>query len=231
MPMVNFKSAIRHALQAAALAGALVLGACFDIEQRVVVRDNGSGSISIRVVTEDVLPDSAGLQQMLNTTVGPVRMRDYSEDGQFIHEEDLDFSSLSEVSLQDDAITLDIRDRTLWGAGPTRATLTRTLSAPGRNDDALGLVRMALRGHTYVYSMTVPGLIESIEPVLIGGLQAPAERSGNTVTWRIPLEALIGVETITFTIKFTTFGALTAAKTKPALGSAQSLLGALPDEP
>lgn len=213
----------------AALLTALVVGACFDIEHRMEITADGSGQIRITLATDDVLPEGTHIDTILAGPDGRTEVHEHTENGRFFHEETLTFTTLNDVALQDDVMSLSVRDKILWGAGPAKATFTRTLRPVGAAGDSFGVVQRLLADRTYTYSLTLPGWIEDVAPVRIDGLEAVPEREGNTVTWRIPLGVMARVDSITFRVDFATFGELKSAGTSAVTEAPETvspLLGA-----
>ena len=64
--------------------------------------------------------------------------------------------------------------------------------------------------HTYVFSVTVPGSVESASPVKIGHTiirpQIGKQDLSATVTWRMPLYTLLQAKVVSFQVDFSAYG-------------------------
>ncbi len=221
----SWKSTRQVATRFLTLMTACLLSACFDIEHDVRLEADGSGRIQIALITDDVLPADTSFDTILKSPDGRTEVREYLDEGKFVHEETLAFTSLESVRLQDDSMSLVVRDRSFWGLGPARATFTRVMRPIGVADDEFGLLQRVLADRTYRFSLTLPGRIQEIDPVRIDGLEAVPEREGNTITWRIPLGTLTQVEALTFRVQFTTYGDLEPSQSQEATNGVSGFLG------
>lgn len=202
--------------RAGVLLALVPLTACFDLEHDITLAGDGSGKLRLALLTEALSDEEINLDAILKGGENEVEVRNYTEDGIFIHEEKMAFPSLTSLSLPDDQLSVTIRDRTLWGMGPTRATFTRVVNPLGEESDSLGLVERVFADRTYTFRLTLPGMIGTIHPVMIAGLEAKPERSGNTITWRIPLGLMARSEGVTFKVDFMTFDPIEPSQSSPS---------------
>ncbi|MGF1456996.1 MAG: hypothetical protein ACFB6R_16645 [Alphaproteobacteria bacterium] len=206
-----------------AVFAAVLATACFDIEHRVTIAADGSGEVRLSLETDNVLPEGTRIDTILSGPDGRTEVHEYTENGRFFHVETARFAALNELALQDDEMTVSVRDRALWGAGPARATFRRTVRPIGDGGDSFGLVQRLLTDRTYSFSVTLPGWIDEIEAVRIDDLEAVPQRDGNTITWRIPLGLFARADTVTFTVHFNTFGDLKSSGTRPVTDAPESV--------
>ena len=138
------------------------------------------------------------------------------------------FKNLSELALHDEEASLTVLDRGWFGFGPSRVRFRRSFmigaaraSRGGSAGDDAGKAAVAaiFSGHTYAFSVTLPGSIERIAPVRVGGVEIKPEVSGDfynghTVVWRMPLSLLMTSDRITFETDFSAFGSFANARTR-----------------
>ena len=67
--------------------------------------------------------------------------------------------------------------------------------------------------------MTLPGTIDSISPVTIGGVTVKPEvtgdfYSGHTITWRMPLYMMISAHALTYEVEYSAYGFMANAQTR-----------------
>ncbi len=189
---------------ALALACAFVLTACFDIEHRVKIDGKGAGEILLTITSEQLLDEEVQFETLIESDDGETEVRQYVEDGKLVHEQFVEFDSINSLKLADQEMDVTVRDRMLWGFGPTRATFTHRLIADDDDEDTDVLLGF-FEERTYTFSVTLPGIIEGVEPVMLDGIEVEPDRQGNTLTWVIPMNALLSADDVVFQVNFIGF--------------------------
>ena len=215
---------------AAGLAVLLVAG-CFDLEHDVTIKGDGSGSVRVALITDPVLGKDTDFESILESDDRDSEIREYSEDGKFIHEEIIRFDSLEDLTLQDEEMRVSAAPRMFWGLGPNQARFERTLYVDAKNSDEFRIMERVFLDHTYSFSVTLPGFVTGAAAVTANGKTIEPERSGATTTWVIPLADLAVSEPITFQADFIGyFGFETDQQTAMKRGGLLDLFGILPSE-
>src|SRR5260370_7862524 len=109
---------------------------------------------------------------------------------------------------------LTVEGHDFLGLGPARVKFRRTFlidrarrehAAEDRQGDNMGreIAQSLFGDHSYVFSVTLPGSIENITPVMIGGVTVKPEVTGifynrHTITWRLPITLSITAHPFTF---------------------------------
>ncbi len=214
------------------LAGALALlvAGCFDLEHEVTIEGDGSGSVRLALITDPVLAESADFESILTAEDQNSEIREYTEDGRFIHEETVRFDTLDGLSLRDEKMQVTSSPRALFGIGPNQARFERTLSLGPQSDDDLRILERIFLDNTYTFSVTLPGWITGAEPVMVSGTEIAPERQGATTTWTIPMADLATSGDVTFRVDFVGyFGFDETTETGILEGGLGDFLGLLSD--
>jgi hypothetical protein len=147
------------------------------------------------------------------------------KNGQVVHTERIPFSQLPDLNFADEDVALSVHGRDFFGLGPTHVTFQSTVHSADveaeqarshDKDEDAGTALAALFGdHTYTFSVTLPGSIDHIAPVKLGGVIVEPEVTGNffqhTVTWRMPMHMMFAQDTVTFAVDFSAFGSFADA--------------------
>ncbi len=204
---------------------AVVLSACFDLDQKFALGRDGSGSYRLAVTVDGVLKktkDGDGDLLKPNKAVVTTEIKD----GKTVKTARVDFRDLSELALEKEQVSLTVLSHSWFGFGPTHARFRHMFLAAkragGAKPDGPGaaIVSSALKGHTYSFSVTLPGSIDRIAPVKVNGVEVKPQVSGDfynghTVSWRMPLDALMGADTgPVFEVDFSAFGSFKDRATK-----------------
>ena len=212
----------KAALSAVLIAVAVGLSGCFDLAQRVSIGRDGSGqyetSISaVGIVGEALRNKSADLtgQNHGITTTNDVN-------GNVTQRSVVDFKSLSNLAFSDQYMSVMVRGHSLLGVGPSELTFTRSFHVDRarhehdedwRQSGDMGreVAQSILGDHTYVFSVTLPGSIEHIAPIVIAGTTIQPQVTGDfyhghTITWRMPLYLMTMAHALTFQVDFSAYG-------------------------
>jgi hypothetical protein len=219
--------AILLAVTACALTG------CFDLDQKVAVGRDGSGQYQIAISAEgpigDALKDNKGDRSML--AGNKVAESTVIKDGKVTKTARVDFKSLSDLALDDETISLKVRDHGFFGMTPSHVAFRRVFlvgharDARGgggpKADDAAGQAVVAgiFGNHTYSFAVTLPGSVDHVAPLVIGGVEVKPDiagdfYNGHTVTWRMPLVTMMQARKLVFEVDFSALGSFADAETK-----------------
>lgn len=214
----------RLASAAGVVVLSLSLSACFDLTQKVVIGRDGSGHYEIAITAQGLLGEA--LKDKRDSVVelkhNKARTRVVESNGRVTQTAAIDFKSLSELHFSDEALSLTNHGASFFGLGPAHVTFRRTFlvdrarrenSRRTDEGDRMGtaLAQSIFGDHTYVFSVTVPGSIERIAPVRIGGREIRPTvtgdfYNGHTITWRMPLYTMLQAKLLTFEVDFSAYG-------------------------
>lgn len=214
------------------IALSLALSACFDLTQKVSIGRDGSGHYEIAVTAQGLLGEA--LKDKHDTVVdlrhNHARTRTSESNGRVTQTATIDFKSLSELHLSDEALSLTNHGASFFGLGPSHLTFRRTFLVDrarrenSRRDDdermGTALAQSIFGDHTYVFSVTVPGSIERIAPLRIGRTTIRPTVTGDfyngqTITWRMPLYTMLQAKMLTFEVDFSACGSFADAQSVP----------------
>jgi hypothetical protein len=222
------------------LAGTLVMGCssglsgCFDLAQKLSIDRGGSGRYVVAVTASGLLGEAlkdnkSGIRFSQNR----VTTSTTAKAGKVTQTAVLEFKSLSDLRLSDELLSLTNRGASWFGLGPSHVTVRRTFlvdrarreNAPKNTEaERFGgeLLQTMFGDHTYVFSFTVPGSIESALPIKIGRtVIRPVigkQDLSDTVTWRMPLYTLLQAKVVSFQVDFSAYGSFHDAQSLPASG-------------
>jgi hypothetical protein len=211
---------------------AVALAGCFDLRQDVAVNRNGSGQYKVALTAEGFIGSALkSKSDKVDITAGNQAQTDIRDDnGRVTRTSVVDFKSLSDLKLGDEAMTIDTHGADFAGLGSTHATFRYVFSVDRAKrdhaNDAGGeemgkqILQTMFGGHTYVFSVTLPGSISQIAPVRIGDEEIKPEVTGDfwnghTITWRMPLATLLSAKDVTFAVDFSAFGSFGSAHSQP----------------
>ena len=221
---------------ALAFACALPLSACFDLTQTLSIGRNGAGHYETAITANGLLGEALkDSKSAIALGRNPVRMHIVSRNGNVTQTAVIPFKSLSSLRLSDESLSLINHGASWLGLGPSHLTFVRTFlvdrarrentpkSAPAGQVGG-ELLQTMFGNHTYSFSVTVPGSVESAAPVKIGGaLVKPriVDRGlSQTVTWRMPVYTLLQAKLLRFQVDFAAYGFFHDAQSLPADASA-----------
>ncbi len=220
-----------------ALPLALGLSGCFDLSQSVAIGRTGAGQYKV-AVSAGGLVGRAMRDNNDAITIGRghaknahVVTRTQSQDGKVTQTSTIAFKSLSDLHLGDDLMSLRVTHRDFFGLGPAHAVFRRTVlvgnvrAAQARqhdmgNDFGHAVLQTMFGDHAYVFAVTVPGSIEKIAPLRIGGHTITPKVTGDfyhgrTITWRMPLADMLSAKMLVFEVEFSAFGTFSDAQSVP----------------
>src|SRR6185437_9451494 len=154
-----------------------------------------------------------------------------AKDGRVTQIAVIDFKSLSQLRLSDESLSLSNHGASWFGLGPNHVTFSRTFlvdrarreNTPRNTEgDRFGgeLLQTMFGDHTYVFSVSVPGSVESALPIKIGRTVIRPligkQNLSDTVTWRMPLYTLLQAKVVSFQVDFSAYGSFRDAHSLPA---------------
>ena len=222
---------LTHLARIAAVAlTATCLSGCFDLGQKVAIGRDGSGHYEMALTAEGLMGEALKDGDILQVKRGHVVNRTVIANSRVTRIASVDFKSLGDLTLPDEAISVRVMDHSWFGLGPTQAVFNRSFlvqNAKRRgerrgssNDNADAGVAAAIFGsHTYTFSVTLPGSIDWIAPLKIGNLTVKPVVTGDyfqhTVTWRVPLFAMLTAKLVRFEVGFSAYGTFGDAQSMP----------------
>ena len=211
------------------------LAGCFDLAQKLSIDRGGSGRYVVAITASGLLGEAlkdnkSGIRFSQNR----VTTRTTAKAGKVTQTATLEFKSLSDLRLSDELLSLTNRGASWFGLGPSHVTFRRTfLVDRARRDNApksaeaerFGgeLLQTMFGDHTYVFSVTVPGSVESAFPIKVGHTiirpQIGKQDLSDTVTWRMPLYTLLQAKVVSFQVDFSAYGSFRDVQSLPATAS------------
>lgn len=220
----------RTAVLAVALAIVGVgLSGCFDLVQNVSVGRDGSGNYRVSLAAEGIVGEGLKNATIIDTTHNHAQLMTAAANGKVTRTATVAFKSLSDLALSNETMSLTVTGRDLFGLGPSHVAFRSVFrvdqakkAAPGTTSaDAMSreIAQSILGDHYYSFSVTVPGSIEHIAPVALDNdiIQPTVTGDfyhGHTITWRLPLYALIDAKSLSFEVDFTAMGLYSDAHTR-----------------
>jgi hypothetical protein len=219
----------KKALSAAAvviLAGGL--SGCFDLEQKMAIRHDGSGVYDVIVSADGIV--GAGLRKhRADIDIGDDRAvtRVTRKGDTTVETSEVAFHDLSDLHLSDETIGLRVKGKKLLGLGGVEVNFHRSFhvndARRDRDEDDEHLGRDVLHSmfgdHTYTFTLWLPGSIERIAPLRVHGrLVHPtvwSDKYGHTIVWKMGLTDMFLADRLDFDVDFVAHGDFRDAETKP----------------
>jgi len=231
--MNRYPAAPRFGLIVVLTIACMGLGGCFDLVQNVGISRDGTGHYQTSVSAQGIVGEALKNEKIVDTTHNRAEMTTTAVNGKVTRTADIAFRSLSDLALSNETMSLTVKGRDFFGLGPAHVAYRCTfLVDKAKNSHASGDDRMnggngigaqiaqsILGDHTYSFSITVPGSVERVAPVVVGDQIYRPEVSGDfyhghTVTWRLPLAALIDTKALDFEVDFSAYGLFSDSKSK-----------------
>ena len=210
----------------AILLVSFALTGCFDLDQKMALNRDGSGNYEVTLTAEGMLGEALKNEVLISESEGKVQRETKIVQGRAVHRERIAFAKLSDLSLADEDVTLSLRGGDLFGLLPKRATFRRVVNSadvrskksPEDKDDTAALAAV-FGDHTYSFSLTLPGSIDRVAPLKVGGVTIQPEVTGDffrhTVTWRMPLYMMFAEDSVVFAVDFSAYGTFTDSRSRP----------------
>ncbi len=187
-------------------ASAFILSGCFDVQYDVTLHNDGSGTISTKIVYDKEM--SAYASQKGNTPQTeskilrngkPVPRTSKMRDGLLIEEQIVDFARLSDLTLPGNGVEVADLGRSILGVDTSRVHVNfgkpQSGSASKRDEESPGAKKMIAQimdGHYLTVTMHLPCTVEKANTLSMMGttITPVVEKSwlhGSTVKWQIPM--------------------------------------------
>lgn len=217
------------------LVCAIALSGCFDVAQKLSIDRRGGGQYQIAITANGLLGEALKdhkVPMVLGNNAAKTKIV-VGHNGNVTQIATIEFGSFSDLRLSDESLSLTNHGASWLGLGPSHLTFARTFlvdrarreNAPKRAEaERLGsdLLQTMFGNHAYVFSVTVPGSVNSASAVRIGSAVFKPQISGrglrHTVTWRMPLYTLLQAKLLRFQVDFSAYGFFRDAQSLP-LGS------------
>lgn len=212
---------------------ACALTGCFDLGQDVTVARDGSGQYTMTIMVEGAMADAikSAKSGSSDNPLAPNKatVKTSALNGKVIKTATADFKSFSDLKLKDERMSLKVLDAGFLGITPKLVRFRHSFavgnaraerSGMSKSDEQMGQQMLAglLGNHQYSFSVTVPGTIERIAPLNVGGVFIPAEVTGDywhhTVTWNMPLTRMIMAKDVVVEVDFSAVGSFADAQTR-----------------
>jgi hypothetical protein len=211
------------------VAMAVALTGCFDLDQNVSVGRDGAGHYQVAITADGFIGSALKSNSPKDDLTAGNRAQTeiHDNNGRVTRISTVDFKSLGDLKLGDEAMSIDTHGADFFGIGSTHATFRYVFSidrakrehakdAGGDSDMGKQILQSMFGGHTYVFRVTLPGSIEKIAPVRIGDEEIKPEVTGDfynchTITWRMPLATLFAAKDLVFDIDYSAYGSFQSA--------------------
>lgn len=203
------------------IACAVGLSGCFDLGQKVAIGRDGSGGYAVSVAADGIVGD--GLRKKhADVDIGDMHTVTHVsyENGKTVQTTGTAFHDLSDLKLSDETISLHVKGSKLLGLGGTEVNFHRTFHIDRArrhhqddgDDDHIGqeILTSMFGDHSYSFSVWLPGTIDRIAPVTVGGQvvkpQVADSGDGHTITWRMKLTDMFLADQLDFDVDFSAHG-------------------------
>ena len=209
----------------AILFACFALTGCFDLDHKLVLNRDGSGSYEVNISAEGMVGEALKNEVLISESKGAVKRETEIVNGHAIHRERIAFANISDLGLADEDVTLTVNGNNFFGLAPKSATFRRVVrsadvrseKSPEDKNDAAALAAV-FGNHTYSFSVSLPGSIDSIAPVKLGGVTIKPEITGDyfrhTITWRMPLYMMFAEDKVVFAVDFSAYGTFSDAQSQ-----------------
>ena len=217
---------------AVVLVLSLALSGCFDLAQKVAIDRTGSGNYQIAITAQGIVGEALKEKPVDLEKHDHAVATTREENGKVTQTSTVAFKSLADLRLNNELMSLTVLSHSFFGLGPAHVRFRRTLlvdNARRANADRMGdgedmgkqVLASMFGGHTYSFSVTVPGSILRIAVVKLndGTLVAPTVTGdfyhGHTVTWTMPLDRMLGRKMLSFEVDFSAYGSFADVHSTP----------------
>jgi hypothetical protein len=215
------------------IALASILAGCFDLTQNLTIDRGGAGHYAMAITAQGLLGEALKDKKTsaIDLKHNRVRSRTVEENGKVTQYATIDFKSLSELHLSNESLSLTNHGATWLGLGPSHITFRRTFLVDRAKKQTTGgkdsenerfgteLAQTMFGDHTYVFSVTVPGSVDHANAPHIGRITIKPQIAGHglstTVTWHMPLYAMLQAKMLSFQVDFSAYGSFADAQSLP----------------
>ncbi len=216
---------------AVVVVGAAGLSGCFDLQQNVALRRDGSGTYAVKVSAQGMIGDAIDKHDAdfdLNDGDNRAVTRRARTGDTTTQTSEISFHDLSDLKLGDETIAMHVEGRKDDGSDVNFHRTFRIDHARKNHDadgDEEGFGRDVLHSifgdHTYTFAVWLPGKIDHIAPVVVHDhVVHPivwADGYGHTVIWKMPLIDMFLADKIDFDVNFVANGNFHDTQTSPGV--------------
>jgi len=212
-----------------ALLSAVGLTGCFDLEQRVGLHSDGSGSYAVVVTADGVVGEGlAKSKGDSDIDLGDERAvkRVTRKGDKTVQTSEIGFKDVSELKLGDETIALHVKGRK--DDGETEVNFHRSFRVDHARqerdkdkDEAMGreVLQSMFGGHTYKFAVWLPGEIERVAPIRVAGRTVRPmvwnDRYGHTLVWQMALPDMFMADRLDFDVDFAAKGNFHDSQSRP----------------
>ena len=208
------------------ILSAVGLSGCFDLEQKVGLHSNGSGTYAMAISAKGLLGDALDRHDAdidISDDDDSAITRKTRKGDVTTQTSEIAFHDLSDLRLGDETVALHVKGKT---DGATEVNFHRTFHVDEArhhhdDDDHLGkdVLQTMFDGDVYKFSVWLPGRIEHIAPVRVAGQVVHptvwGDRYGHTISWKMPLSDAFLANQIDFDVDFAAQGAFKDTRSSP----------------
>lgn len=214
---------------AVVVVGAAGLSGCFDLQQNVSVRRDGSGTYAVAVSAQGMIGDAIDKHDAdfdLNDGDNHAVTKRTRKGDITTQTSEIAFQDLSDLKLGDETITMHVKGKK---DDASQVNFHRTFhidhARKDRDEDEEGFGRDVLHSifgdHTYQFVVWLPGKIDHIAPVVVhDNVVHPtvwADKYGHTIIWKMPLIDMFLADKIDFDVNFVSNGEFRDTQTSPGV--------------
>jgi hypothetical protein len=211
---MKFLRLIALAVAACALSG------CFDLTQDVAIYRDGSGHYRVSMTAQGELGRAIKTDKRNVLEPNKAVSTTVVEGGKVTKTSSVDFTSLSDLKLDDEQVSLKVLSPGFLGITPSHVRFryvarignVRKAQSGGEEGVAKAVMSGMFGDRQYRFTATLPGSVERIAPVKIGGVEIKPQVSGDfyhghTIAWHMPLGRMLTADRIVFEADFSAIGA------------------------
>jgi hypothetical protein len=211
-----------------AAISAVGLSGCFDLEQRVGLHRDGSGSYATQIAADGMVGHAIDEKHdridFDDDDGGGTKVRHvFRKDGKTVEVSERRFHDLSDLKLGDETLGLHVKGKSADGESEVNFHRVFQINHARHDheDDGIGrdVLQTMFGGHTYKFSVWLPGRIEHIAPVRIGSRVVHptvwSDATGHTLTWTMDLSDAFLADTVDFDVDFAAKGDFHDVRSRP----------------
>jgi hypothetical protein len=216
---------------AVAVVGAAGLSGCFDLQQNVAVRRDGSGTYAVAVSAQGMIGDAIDKHDAdfdLNDGDNHAVTHRMRKGDTTTQTSEIAFHDLSDLKLGDETIAMHVQGKKDDGS---EVNFRRTFHVDharknhDADDDEQGFGRDVLHSifgdHTYTFAVWLPGKIDHIAPIVVNDQVIHptvwTDKYGHTIIWKMPLIDMFLSDKIDFDVNFVANGDFHDTHTSPGV--------------
>ena len=223
-------SAKRLGFAGVTLLSAVGLTGCFDLEQRVGLHSDGSGSYAVVVSADGMVGEGLAKDKGRDSDIdiGDERAVKHviRKGDKTIQTSEIAFKDVSDLKLGDETIALHVKGKK--DDGETEVNFHRSFRVDHARkehdkdgDDTMGreMLQSMFGGHTYKFAVWLPGEIEHVAPIRVAGrVVRPRvwnDRYGHTLVWQMALPDMFMADRLDFDVDFAARGTFRDGQSRP----------------